>query len=107
MPTYQGTNANDHNPLSVKERERMVTSIAYHMEQMMITLNIDIREDPNSKDTPKRFAKMLINETMIGRFGDEPKITTFPNTKEVDQAIMSGPIRIESMCSHHWQPFIR
>jgi GTP cyclohydrolase I len=103
---FEGTNANEHNPLSEEERERLIKSIEEHMKIMMVTLNIDIRDDPNSKDTPHRFAKMLINETMSGRYGPEPKITTFPNTQGYDQAIMSGPIRIESMCSHHWQPFI-
>ena len=103
---FEGTNANEHNPLSDKERKMLINSIEEQMKHMMVTLNIDIREDHNSKDTPKRFAKMLINETMAGRYGPAPVITTFPNSKEYDQAIMSGPIRIESMCSHHWQPFI-
>ena len=103
---FEGTNANEHNPLTDKEREMLISSIEEQMKHMMVTLNIDIRDDPNSKDTPHRFAKMLINETMAGRYGPAPVITTFPNSKEYDQTIMSGPIRIESMCSHHWQPFI-
>jgi len=106
MVIYEGTNANESKPATDKERETMVKTIEYHMESIMISLGIDLREDPHSKGTPKRVAKMWVNEVFSGRFEEPPSMTTFPNTKEMDQAIISGPIRIESTCSHHWMPFV-
>ena len=69
------------------------------------SMSINIRKDPNSTAATQN-RKMLVDETFGGRFEEPPKITTFPTTKKMDQAIISGPIRIESTCSHHWMPFI-
>ena len=103
---FKGNNANENHPLNDKERENLKKALEGYFEQILVAMRIDIRNDPNSMDTPHRIAKMLIDETFGGRFEAPPKITTFPNTKKMDQAIISGPIRIESTCSHHWMPFI-
>lgn len=102
---FEGNNANESWPLSDKERANLKKALEGYFEQILVAMRIDIRNDPNSKETPLRIAKMLIDETFAGRFEQPPKITTFPNSKKMDQAIISGPIRIESFCSHHWQPF--
>ena len=98
-------NANENKPRTEEEKEEMIKSLERQYAEVLTTLGIDIVNDPNSNGTPKRIAKLLVNETFAGRFNTPPKITTFPNSKEMDQAIVSGPIRIESFCSHHWQPF--
>ena len=43
------------------------------------SLIIDRYNDPNSKDTGRRLAKMYINEIMSGRYEPMPNATAFPN----------------------------
>lgn len=99
-------NANDNFPLDEEQKDKLKSTMEYHFSQILMTMGIDIEKDPNSNGTPMRISKMLVDEVFGGRFSPPPKITTFPNTKNMDQAIISGPIRIESTCSHHWMPFI-
>lgn len=63
------------------------------------------REDPNSKETPKRVAKMFVNELWAGLFGEPPKITVFENTETYDGMVFQGNIEVKSQCSHHHMPF--
>lgn len=71
--------------------------------ELLDAMCIDWRRDPNSSDTPNRVAKMLLMETWKGRYEPKPKITVFPNTKDVDQMITVTNLRVESICSHHHQ----
>lgn len=59
------------------------------------------QDDPNSKDTPHRVAKMYINELLNGFYGPEPKITAFPNADGYEGIVSQGDIKVRSMCSHH------
>lgn len=74
------------------------------MEQVLEELLIDWRNDPNTQGTPKRFAKMLVDEVMRGRFLPPPACTVFPNTRKLDEMYTTGPITLNSMCSHHLVP---
>lgn len=76
------------------------------MEQVLEELLIDWRNDPNTKGTPKRFAKMLVDEVMRGRFAAPPECTVFPNTRHLDEMYTTGPITVNSMCSHHLVPIV-
>ena len=62
------------------------------------------RNDPNSTDTPFRLSRMWMNELFAGRYTAPPKVTVFPNRKDVDELVISKNIKIMSVCSHHWQP---
>jgi len=63
-------------------------------------------DDPNLKDTPKRIAKMYVEEIFSGLLQEnEPKISVFPNDKKYSQMILSDKIYFSSMCSHHFLPF--
>lgn len=73
------------------------------MENLLTELGIDWQSDHNSEDTPKRVAKMLLQETWAGRYDFEPSITDFPNASNTDQLIVEGPLAVESVCSHHHQ----
>lgn len=93
--------------------ERSLTEAELHQKKQAITkhlasiyeiLGIDWSNDHNSRETPERVAKMLCEETLIGRFSPAPKITLFDNSKAYDQLICTGPIRVRSTCAHHWQP---
>jgi GTP cyclohydrolase I len=57
------------------------------------------------KKTPYRIAKMYINEVFNGTYTKEPNITVFPNERNYDEIVVSGPISVKSMCSHHFMPF--
>lgn len=74
------------------------------IKQLLQALNIDWTVDPNTKETPKRVAKMYIDELLSGRFLPRPKATIFPNTKKVNQMFTVGPIPIVGVCSHHFLP---
>ena len=98
--------ANDGYHLGDEAREEMIAEVAVHLDRIMRVMGIDVDNDHNSKDSPHRIAKAWINDTMRGRFGMPPNITSFPNAANHSQMILSGPIRVVSMCSHHWAPFI-
>lgn len=95
--------ANGNLPISDEERAEMVNNLEKKMIEVLDILRID-RNDPNSANTPKRLAKMYVNELMIGRYTPAPKLTIFPNRKKVNELIISKGINIMSLCSHHWQP---
>lgn len=95
--------ANDNMNLSKEEREEMIPLLEEKFIEVMDILRIS-RNDPNSYNTPKRIAKMLVNELLEGRFKSAPKSTVFPNRKQVDELIISKGIEVMSLCSHHWLP---
>ena len=61
-------------------------------------------EDQNLKETPKRLAKMYVRELFTGSFTKPPKITLFKNDYGTNAPIMTGPLTVRSMCSHHFMP---
>lgn len=63
----------------------------------------DWRNDPNTKETPDRVAKM--NQIMFGGYDIDPKqyLKTFP-AKTSDMVLMKN-ITAMSYCSHHFAPF--
>lgn len=86
------------------DKEALIDELTGQFEGVLDSLLIDRETDPNSNDTPRRLAKMYINELMAGRFDPAPKVTAFPN----DDADRYGGIivtrsEITSMCSHHHQ----
>ena len=94
--------ANGNMPISSEERAEMIENIKKKYEEIFQILKIK-PDDPNSKDTPLRIAKMLVNELFDGRFSEPPKNTVFPNRQNVDELIISKGITVISTCSHHWQ----
>lgn len=86
------------------ELERLVDEVAAKMKGVMSSLIIDTKNDHNSKDTARRFAKMLVMETFGGRYVPEPDVTEFPNVNQVDELYVVGPIKIRSACAHHLVP---
>lgn len=84
-------------------KEELIQQTAINFDRVLRDLGIDVDHDHNSKGTAMRYAKMVINETFAGRYEAEPSITDFPNASNLDQLITVGPLRVESMCSHHHQ----
>jgi GTP cyclohydrolase I len=70
-----------------------------------VQTKIDTENDPNSKDTAKRLAKMYVYELMAGRFEPAPDTTSFPNEGENRfEGMLVARAELRSMCSHHHQP---
>lgn len=84
--------------------ELLVEELTEKMQAVMETLVIDTVNDHNSKDTAKRYAKMLITETFKGRYLKAPEVTEFPNVQNCDELYIVGPINLRSTCAHHHVP---
>ena len=91
-------------PLTAAERAAMIEAAAGQLEELFHVLRIDHRDDHNTRDTPRRVAKMLVEETLAGRFSSPPKITTFDNAQAFEGMIVTGPIEVRSTCAHHLMP---
>lgn len=90
--------------LSDEEREILRAAVAGKVEELLDLLRIDHRNDHNTRETPQRVAKMLVEETLRGRFHAAPGITEFDNVNGYEQLIVTGPIAVRSTCAHHLMP---
>ena len=100
---WAGDNISD--VLKQGDKEALIEELTPKFETVLDSLIIDRYNDPNSKDTGRRLAKMYINEIMSGRYEPMPNATAFPN--HVDDGYKGMLVvrsEIKSMCSHHHQP---
>ena len=87
------------------EKDDLIKELTEQFENVLDSLIIDRKNDPNSKETGKRLAKMYINELMAGRYDNKPDATSFPNhTEERYDGMLVVRSELISMCSHHHQP---
>jgi GTP cyclohydrolase IA len=91
-------------PMSEPERAAMISAAARKVEELFDILRIDHQNDHNTRDTPRRVAKMYVEEILQGRYTAPPRITEFENAQAYDQLIVTGPIDLRSMCAHHLMP---
>jgi GTP cyclohydrolase I len=90
---------NDHN------KEQLIDEAAEAFELVLDRLLIDRENDPNSKGTARRLAKMYFNEIMEGRYEPAPDATAFPNdSQDRYEGMLVVRSELRSMCSHHHQP---
>ena len=88
-----------------EELQLLVQELQQKFEGVLDSLVIDTQNDPNSKDTAKRLAKMYIYELMSGRYTPAPEATSFPNEgSERFEGMLVVRAELTSMCSHHHQP---
>ena len=100
---WAGDNISKH--IHYGEKDLLIDELANKFEGVLDSLLIDRYNDPNSKGTAKRLAKMYINEIMAGRYEPAPDATAFPNDGEdayTGMLVVRSELR--SMCSHHHQP---
>jgi GTP cyclohydrolase I len=90
--------------LDIAEREAMIRAATLKLEELFDILQIDHLNDHNTRDTPRRVAKMYVEETLNGRYCDPPVITAFENVTNFDNLIVTGPIEVRSTCAHHLMP---
>jgi len=87
------------------DKEKLIEEATEAFENVLDTLLIDRHNDPNSKGTAKRLAKMYFNEIMAGRYDPAPDATAFPNdSDERYEGMLVVRSELKSMCSHHHQP---
>jgi GTP cyclohydrolase IA len=90
--------------LSESDRAAMIGAAATKLGELFDILQIDHRNDHNTRDTPRRVARMFVEEIMQGRFSGPPVLTEFENVEHFDQLIVMGPIEVRSTCAHHLMP---
>ena len=91
-------------PMADADKEAMIAAAARKVEELFDVLRIDHQNDHNTRDTPRRVAKMFVEEILQGRYTAPPRITEFENAQSYDQLIVTGPIEVRSMCAHHLMP---
>ena len=100
---WAGDNISDY----VREEDipRLIDEATTAFEGVLDTLLIDRENDPNSKGTARRLAKMYFNEIMAGRYEQAPDATAFPNdSTDRYEGMLVVRSELRSMCSHHHQP---
>ena len=91
--------------ISDETKELLIDEATEAFEAVLDTLLIDRENDPNSKGTARRLAKMYYTEIMAGRYEDAPDATAFPNDSEDRyEGMLVVRSELRSMCSHHHQP---
>ena len=91
--------------LQTGDKEELIDEASIAFEGVLDALLIDRFNDPNSKGTAKRLAKMYYNEIMAGRYEIAPSATAFPNdSDERYEGMLVVRSELKSMCSHHHQP---
>jgi len=92
--------------ISDAEREELKLEIEAKLKSLFDSMIIDTENDHNTRETAHRVAKMYVDEVFKGRYHPMPKVTDFPNAKELDEIYTLGPITIRSACSHHFVPIV-
>jgi len=92
--------------LEPKDIKKIQKNTEQALIKLLDALVIDVENDHNTLDTAKRVAKMYVQEVFKGRYLPQPKITDFPNVKDLDQIYTIGPITVRSACSHHLVPIM-
>lgn len=100
---WAGDNISEYVTPDVKHK--LIDEATEAFELVLNRLLIDTENDPNSKGTARRLAKMYFNEIMSGRYDAPPDATAFPNDSEDRyEGMLVVRSELRSMCSHHHQP---
>ena len=100
---WAGDNISEY--VSETDLKMLVDELTIKFEGVLDSLLIDRHNDPNSKGTARRLAKMYLYEIMAGRYEPRPDATAFPNdSEERYEGMLVVRSELRSMCSHHHQP---
>lgn len=88
---------------SMSEEEKM-SVIEHKFGEIMDILGLDMTDD-SLKDTPRRVAKMFVQEIFSGlNPANKPAISLFENKYEYRQMLVERDIKLHSFCEHHFLP---
>jgi GTP cyclohydrolase I len=100
---WAGDNISDY--VTEEKKQQLIDEATVAFEGVLDTLLIDREQDPNSRGTARRLAKMYFNEIMAGRYDPAPEATAFPNdSQDRYEGMLVVRSELRSMCSHHHQP---
>ena len=89
--------------LSDKEK---IESIKKDVKNIMETLGLDLNDD-SLNGTPKRVAKMFVNEIFGGLNPDKkPSASVFDNKYKYGEMLVEKNITVYSTCEHHLLPIV-
>ncbi len=76
------------------------------IQELLQILGLDLTDD-SLKGTPKRVAKMFVNEIFSGLHPDnKPKASTFENKYKYGEMLVEKNITLYSTCEHHLLPIV-
>lgn len=82
--------------------EQKRAQIQQHMTKIMDILGLDL-DDDSLCDTPRRIAKMYVDEIFSGLdYRKFPKITQIENKMSIEQPVQVTDISLTSTCEHHF-----
>ena len=83
-------------------RTEKIEIIEKHFKPIMETLGLDLNDD-SLMDSPKRVAKMYVNEIFWGLDYDAfPKATVVENKMQYNEMVVEKGISVQSYCEHHF-----
>jgi GTP cyclohydrolase I len=89
--------------LSDEEKKEKIEGL---FSKIMDVIGLDLNDD-SLKDSPKRVAKMYIDEIFSGlNPANKPKVTLFDNKYQYNQMLVEKNITFYSNCEHHFAPII-
>ncbi len=90
---------------SMSDAEKM-DKIQEHFKEIMETLGLDLTDD-SLKGTPRRVAKMFVNEIFGGLNPEKaPSTSTFSNKYGYEEMLVEKNITVYSTCEHHFLPIV-
>jgi GTP cyclohydrolase I len=82
-------------------REEKKERIEQHMSEILNLLGLDLTDD-SLEETPRRIAKMYVDELFSGLdYHNFPKITVIENKMKVSEMVRVKEITVTSTCEHH------
>ena len=85
-------------------RQQKIDIVEENVRSILETLGLDLTDD-SLMDTPKRVAKMYVNEIFWGLDPKAfPKCTTVENKMNYSEMVLERGISVSSFCEHHFQP---
>jgi GTP cyclohydrolase I len=84
------------------DRKDKIEEIEKHFASIMNILGLDLKDD-SLFETPKRVAKMYVNEIFWGLDYDAfPKCTTVDNKMGYNEMVVERNVNVQSNCEHHF-----
>lgn len=89
--------------ISDQEKKEKIASL---FKEIMDVMGLDLNDD-SLRGTPKRVAKMYIDEIFSGlNPANKPKVALFDNKYQYNQMLVEKNITFYSNCEHHFVPII-
>jgi GTP cyclohydrolase I len=83
-----------------------IAKIESHFREIMLTLGLDLTDD-SLRGTPKRVAKMYVQEIFSGlNPKNKPQVALFDNKYQYREMLVEKDITFYSNCEHHFVPII-